>query len=77
MADAPDRYARGLAMAVQSVLTHLFRHLEEKGVMTGPERNQILADAITDHVHAQESEFELQAQAILYNWKRDLRDLAD
>jgi len=72
MADAPDGYARGMAMATQAVLRHLFLHLEEKHVVTAPERDQIISDAIADHVHPQETPFESQAVAILQELKRAL-----
>jgi hypothetical protein len=72
MTDTPDEYARAVSMAVRAILHHLFLHLEEKGMVTFAECDQILSDAIADHVHPQETDFEIRAVAILQEMKDSL-----
>jgi hypothetical protein len=72
MAETPDEYARALGMALRAVVHHLFLHLQEVGVLTPAVCDQIFADAIADHVHPQETDFEQRAVALLQQMKASL-----
>ena len=70
MTDNPDAYAS--AMAALAVLRHLFLDLEEKGMMTPGERDQIISDALAEFVHPQETDHQVRAIAILQEFRRVL-----
>ena len=65
MTDVADLYARSVAMALDSTLTHLFRILEGKGILTRGEIEMVLSDAKSDFDHPQATEFQMGAASIL------------